>query len=268
MAKLNFKNKWVLVTGASSGLGKEMARYLVQKEQANVIIAARRKERLEELKKELESGSESRVEVLEADVSSNEKVDQLFQKAIEIADVYGVINNAGITFYGLTELEHIDQYEKIIDVNLMAVMRLTLKFLEYFKQKGDGALLNVTSETCFLPIPYQSVYAASKHAAQAFTEALYMEYRKSDIVIASYAPGGIATEMLTLSGLDKKHGMDSPFNMKADVAAKIGIKAFKKKKFICVPGFINKLTVFLLRFVSRKMTARIAENIYSLPKEK
>ena len=92
-----------------------------------------------------------------------------------------------------------------------------------------------------------------------------MEYRKSGIVISSAAPGGIATEMLALSGLDKKHGMDSPFNMKAKAAARKVIKAFKKKKFVYVPGIVNKLTVFLIRFFPRKWAARITELIYRPP---
>lgn len=265
MAKLNFKKKWVLVTGASSGLGREMARYLAEKENAHLVIAARRKERLQALKQEIESTCNSRVEVLEADVGSTEGVDQLFKKSIEIADIYAVVNNAGITFYGTSTESDLDFFEKIIKVNLLAVMRLSLKFLSYFLQKGEGALLNITSEAAFVPIPFQNVYSASKHAIQAFTEGLYMEYRKSGIVISSAAPGGIKTEMLTISGLDKKHGMDSPFNMKADVAARKTIKAFKKKKFVYVPGLANKLTVFLIRFFPRKWIARMTEIIYRPP---
>jgi short-subunit dehydrogenase len=265
MAKLNFKEKWVLVTGASSGLGREMARYLAEKEKAHLVIAARRNERLQALKQEIESICNSRVEVLEADVGSTKGVDQLFKKSIEIADIYAVVNNAGITFYGTSTESDLEFFEKIIQVNLLAVMRLSLKFLSYFLQKGEGALLNITSEAAFIPIPYQNVYSASKHAIQAFTEGLYMEYRKSGIVISSAAPGGIKTEMLTISGLDKKHGMDSPFNMKADVAARKTIKAFKKKKFVYVPGFFNKLTLFLTRFFPRKWVARMTEIIYRPP---
>jgi len=265
MAKLNFREKWVLVTGASSGLGREMARCLAEKEGAHLVIAARRKERLQALKQEIEAACNSRVEVLEADVGSAEGVDQLFKKAVKIADIYAVVNNAGITFYGPSTVSDLDFFEKIITVNLMAVIRLSLKFLSYFLQKGEGAILNISSEAAFVPIPYQDAYSASKHAVQAFTEGLYMEYRKSGIVISSAAPGGIATEMLALSGLDKKHGMDSPFNMKAKAAARKVIKAFKKKKFVYVPGIVNKLTVFLIRFFPRKWAARITELIYRPP---
>ena len=92
-----------------------------------------------------------------------------------------------------------------------------------------------------------------------------MENRKSPVVISSYAPGGIATEMLSYSGLDKKHSADSAVNMDAAKAAKLAIKAFKKKKFVVVPGVMNKLTVFLVRFFPRKMVAWATELVYRLP---
>ncbi|MCP5054143.1 MAG: SDR family NAD(P)-dependent oxidoreductase [bacterium] len=269
MAKLNFKDKWVLVTGASSGLGKEMALYLAKTEQANVVITARRKERLEELKKEIEDAGSTSVKIIPADLSKPEDVEKLFDQTVVMVDLYAVINNAGITYYGNADTSQLKMFGKIINVNFNALMTLTLKFLEWFKKKGDGAILNVTSETAFVPIPYQAVYSASKHAAQAFTESLYMENKNSNIVISSYAPGGIATEMLSISGLDQKHSADSPFNMDAAKAAKLGIKTFKKKKFYSVPGFSNKLTVFIIRFFSRKLVARVTEMLYRPPvKEK
>jgi hypothetical protein len=258
----------VLVTGASSGLGKEMVLYLAGTEKANVIISARRKERLEELKKEIESMGSTSVKIIVADLSKPEDVEKLFNQSIVMVDLYAVINNAGLTYYGNTEISQLSRFRKILDVNFDAVMNLTLRFLEWFNKKGGGAILNVTSETAFIPIPYQAIYAASKHATQAFTEALHMENKKGNVVICSYAPGGIATEMLQYSGLDQKHPAESPFNMDAAKAAKLGIKAFKKKKFCYIPGFMNKLMAFLIRFAPRKTVAWATEIIYRPPKTK
>jgi short-subunit dehydrogenase len=263
MAKLNFKDKWILVTGASSGLGRAIARQLAQKEQAHVVISARRKERLEELKQEIEASSNAKVVIIPADLSREEDVELLFNETLQkVPDLYGVINNAGVTYYGKADTQHLDTFKKIMDVNFHALMILTLKFLEWFETKGEGAILNVTSEASLTPIPYQAVYSASKHAAQSFTEGLIMENRNSKIVISSYAPGGIATEMLTLSGLDQKHSPESSVNMDANVAARLALKTFKKKKFYSVPGILNKLTVFLMRFFPRKLVAQVTEMIY------
>jgi short-subunit dehydrogenase len=262
MAKLDFKGKWVMVTGASSGLGREIARYLAKNEGANLVVVARRKERLESLKHELESTHPVKVKVLASDLESAQGVDLLFKKATDITEIFALVNNAGITFYGKAIESELPTFEKILRLNLWTVVQLSLKFLTYFQERGDGAILNITSEAAFVPLPYQSVYSASKHAIQAFTEGLHMEYRKSGVVISSFAPGGIATEMLSLSNLDKKHPMESPFNMKPEAVAKKAIKSFKKKKLVSVPGVLNKSTVFLLRFLPRKLIARISEKLY------
>lgn len=268
MAQLNFKNKWILITGASSGLGREIARYLAKNELAHLVIAARRIDRLEALKQEIESTGNTRVEILQVDLGNKADVDRLFEKTTAIADIYAVINNAGITFYNPSTEADLDTFENIVNVNLMAPMRLSLKFLTYFLQKGEGAILNITSETGLLPVPYQNAYSASKHAIQAFTEGLYMEYlqyRKKGIFISSFAPGGIVTEMITNAGLDKKIKIESAFNMKAGTVARKAVKTFKKKKFLSIPGILNKATVFVARFLPRKALARFAEFIYRPP---
>ncbi|UCH98490.1 MAG: SDR family NAD(P)-dependent oxidoreductase [Candidatus Aminicenantes bacterium] len=262
MAKLDFRDKWVLVTGASSGLGRAIALYMAQKENANLVVAARRTKRLEQLKEEIESSGHSKVKIITVDLSEPGGAEYLFKKATEAVDIYAVINNAGITFYGKAEAAHLDEFEKIIAVNLKAVINLSLRFLSWFERKGEGAILNITSEAGLIPTPYQTVYSASKHAAQAFTEGLRLENRKSKVVISSFAPGGIATEMLTKSGLDKKHGLNSPLNMKADKVARLAVKAFKKKKFLSVPGVMNKLILFLVRFFPRKWLAAASELAY------
>jgi len=265
MEKLNFKNKWVLITGASSGLGKAIALYMSKHEGANLVITARRKEQLENLKNEIESSCDRKVETIQGDLGIKEDVERIFKESTELADIFAVINNAGATYYGVTDYDHIDTFEKIIDVNLKACMVLTLRFLDLFKKKGEGAILNITSEAGLMITPFQTAYSASKHAIQAFTEAVYMENKGSGITISSFAPGGIATEMLTKSGLDKKHGLDSPFNMDVNKAARLAVKSFKKKKFLTVPGIMNKLTVVLARLFSRKLVGNLSAQIYKLP---
>ncbi|MCU0288622.1 MAG: SDR family oxidoreductase [Acidobacteria bacterium] len=265
MAKLNFKDKWVLITGASSGLGREIALIMAKEEKAHLVVTARRIERLENLKKEIESSGNTRVEILAADLSKLDDVESVFKKAVEIADIYALINNAGISFYNIAKESDIDIFEKIIQVNLLAPMRLSLKFLSYFQKKGAGAIINITSETGLVIVPYQSAYSASKHGIQAFTEGLHMENKERGIAICSFAPGGVITEMITNIGLDKKIELNSPFNMKPHIAARKAVQAFKKKKFLVVPGLLNKSTVFVARLLPRKVVARLAEIIYRPP---
>lgn len=268
MAKINLKNRWVLVTGASSGLGRAIARCLASREKANLIITARRKERLEQLKTEIESTHPSRVEIVSVDLAREEDLNLLFKRCTEIAEVYAVINNAGITHYEKSDAANMEIYKKIINVNFKAPMILSLKFLSYFIDRGEGALLNVTSVGAFLPLPYQNVYSAAKHAAQAFTESLYREYekyRKQGIFISSFAPGGIRTEMNIKSGVNKKFAQDSPLNMKPEAAALKAVRALKKGKYISVPGMMNKVAVCLAKYLPRKTVTWAAELAYRPP---
>ena len=100
MNRLDIASKWVLVTGASSGLGQEVARYLVNKEQANVLLVARRAERLNTLKTELESSSNSRVDVLACDLTNEDEYDRVLAAALAYPDLAAAVLNAGVTFFG------------------------------------------------------------------------------------------------------------------------------------------------------------------------
>ena len=262
MAKLNFKNKRILITGASSGLGKEIARILAYQEEAHLIIAARRLDKLKELQKEIELNSKSKVTVIRSDLGRKNGPQLLFDKAVKLGKVDAIINNAGMTCYGKTDTFSLIEFETIFNVNTHAAVNLSYLFLKYFLKKKSGAILNITSQAAFLPVPYQSVYAASKHATQAFTEALYQEYKKSGIVISSFAPGGIATEMITKSGLNEKFKSESRLLMSAEKAAKLAIKGFKKKKYCVIPGIQMKMTNFVNRFIPRKCLTSIAAGIY------
>jgi short-subunit dehydrogenase len=262
MKRLSFKNKWVLITGASSGLGRAIALRMAEKEGANLIVTARRLERLQELQAAIREKYGRLVELIQADLSQKEDVEGLFRKAVDIGRIYAVVNNAGATWYGRTSLNHLPSYQKIMAVNFDALMELSLRFLAYFEEQGDGALLNVTSAAGLSPVPYQSVYSASKHAAQAFSEALIQENRNRDVVISSFAPGGIATEMLEKSGIEKKFSKKSIFNMNADKVARKAIRSFKRGKYLGVPGFLNNLMIFLIRFFPRKVATTTTERSY------
>ena len=259
--KLRFADRWVVVTGASSGLGLEIARRLARDEGANLIVAARRGERLAQLKQEIEGGSTRRVEVVEVDLGRPDGADTLFRRAVAVGPVYAVVNNAGVTAYGRTRADQLPQYDAIVDLNLRSVMRLTLLFLDHFLERGEGGIQNVTSLAALIPVPYQSVYSASKHALQCFTDALRLEHRGRGVVICSFVPDGIATEMLTRSGLDQQFG-ESRFNMRPERAARLAVRAFRRGKAVAIPGFSNRVVATLARLLPRGLVLRLAERVY------
>ncbi len=268
MSKLNLTNKWILITGASSGLGKELALYLAEKEKANLILAARRKHLLKELQDTISSDYKVEVKIFEVDLNKDKSAEELFLAATEETKVYAIFNNAGITSYEKTDIQQMEIYENIINVNMKSLFKLSLLFLNYFQKIGEGAIINIASVAAFLPIPFQNVYCACKHAVLAFTESLHIENTHKNIHICTFAPGGTATEMITNAGLDHKYKLDSIYYMKAKTVARKAVKSFKKKRYLKVPGAGNKLMVFLPRFFPRRIVARVAGFFYRPPASK
>lgn len=150
-------------------------------------------------------------------------------------------------------------------MNYRALMELTLYFYSYFQEMGEGAILNITSAAAFSPIPYQNVYAASKHAAQAFTEGLAAENEYQNIYISSFAPGGIATEMIIKAGLDKKYKINSIYYMTPQTVARRAVKCLKFKRHIKIPGIGNKILYLLIRLFPRKWVVKITSYLYKHP---
>jgi uncharacterized protein len=255
MKKIDFRGKRVVVTGASSGLGREIARSLAFDEQASeIIVAARRRGRLEELKAEIEARSQTRVRVLGIDLETPDSPQSLFRDAMAGGEVFALVNCAGITFYGETLDAPMARYRQIIAVNQTAAMETILLFLRHFLDRGSGAVLVVTSMAAFAPLPYQNVYSATKHALQSFIETLDKEYRGRGVTFSTFVPSGMSTEMLTLAGTDKKFGMDSPFNMKPDVAARKAIRAVRRGRLCTVPGFVNNIGAFIMKRFPKRFT--------------
>ncbi len=263
MKRLDFNGKLVVVTGASSGLGREIARGLALREKANVVVAARRRERLEELKAEIESRSASRVCIVPVDLSAPAGPETLFREANAFGEVHALVNCAGVTFYGKTLEASLEQDEQIVAVNLMAGMKATMLFLRRFLERGTGAILTVTSVSAFVPTPYQNVYSVTKHGIQAFMEGLAREYRGHGVTFSTFAPGGMATEMFTLSGLDRKFGKDTSYNMDAEQAARRALASFKKRSLCSVQGLLYKVVVFLARLAPRRLVAWAVERVYA-----
>jgi short-subunit dehydrogenase len=262
MKKIDFKDKWVVITGASSGLGREMARYMSEVEGANIILAARREERLIDLKKEIENNTKSKSETITIDLSEEGAGKKLFKSATEKQNIFAIINNAGLTAYERVHSSNMAIYNKIINLNYKTVVESSLLFLEYFKEKNDGGILNIGSVAGFIPIPYQTVYSSSKHAVSGFTLGLIAENKKSPVRITLFSPGGIKTEMVKTSGLEDKFGKNNIFNMDAKKVAKLAIKAFKSGKVNAIPGIMNKIGDIMQRILPRRVIISMFEKSY------
>ena len=168
MKPMNFTRRRVLVTGASSGLGLEMARQLANRDQADLVLVARRLDRLNELKAELEGSTGIRCQVIAADLSKPQDVDRVFAEATAAGEIYGVILNAGVTHFG----KHLDMewsgFETMLATNVTSVVRLVNLFTPYLIGQGrEGGIMLVSSMAGLLPVPFQDATSCARDGLAA-----------------------------------------------------------------------------------------------------
>lgn len=262
MRKMDLKNRWVIVTGASSGLGKAMATLLAKEYGANLILVARRAEKLAELKQALIEQFKIEVDVVPADLSTLEGVDDFFSRSTSNREIYAVILNAGITYFG----RHLDmswqEFQTLLNTNVTGIVRSVNQFVPYLlEQNNGGGILLVSSVGGVLPVPYQAAYSGSKAFITNFGMAFNEELKRENISITVFSPGGIATEMNDSSGLSAQFEGSAVLQSPEDCAAD-GVQAMVSRRSLFVPGSINKLQLFGARLLPRKVLTFFAGNLY------
>jgi short-subunit dehydrogenase len=265
---MDLRSRWVLVTGASSGLGLEMARELARDHKANLIAVARRAERLEALKTELQKDYGVQVVTMQADLAKPEDVQRVFTQATTERDVYGVILNAGVTFYGHVLDQPGDSIEAMLATNVSSVVRLARSFADDMVQRrSDGGIMLVSSMASFAPMPFQTSYAATKSFITSFGRGLSHELRGTGVSVTVFAPGGIATEMLEISGLSRKFKAGDFGIMPANKCAHLAIKAFRSRRPLSVPGAANQMLAAAMKLFPHSLVIDRISAMYkgSLP---
>ena len=245
-----------LITGASSGIGRDIAR-LLHKKGYDLILVARRKDKLKELKEELGDN----IEIYSSDLASTFNCMKLYNKfKNEKIDI--LVNNAGFGVFGNFDSTNIDLEMDMIDVNIKAVHVLTKQFLKDFKKRDSGYILNVASSAAFQPGPLMAAYYSTKSYVYNLSCSIYEELRrdKSNVHISVLCPGPVDTEFNDVAGV--RFGVKS---LSSEYVANYAIRKMLKNKLIIIPGFTMKLSKFFGRFVSTKFIIRI---IYNIQKKK
>lgn len=238
-----------LITGASSGMGRDMARIL-SKMGYDLILVARRRERLLELKKELDTN----VTVIPMDLSIVQNNYKLYEK-VKNKNIDILINNAGFGLFGEFVKTEIETELKMIDLNVVAYHILTKLFLQDFVRKDKGYILNVCSSAGFMAGPKLSTYYATKNYVTKLTMAINEELRKekSNVVICALCPGPVDTNFNKVAkGKFKIKGISPKY------VAKYAVDKMFKNKMLIVPSLKMKLTLFLTRFVPYRLQLFVA----------
>lgn len=233
-----------LVTGASSGIGREIAKYLASKN-IDLILVARRKERLEELKKELNVN----VKILIHDLSKLDECKKLYESTKnENIDI--LVNNAGFGYFGEFKDTDFNRELEMINLNIVALHYLTKMYLKDFIKRDSGYILNVASSAGFLAGPKLSTYYATKNYVLKLSEAIYEELKKmhSNVSISSLCPGPVETEFNKVGGGEFVTKGMSPTNV-----ARIAVNGMFNKKMVIIPGIMMKFAIFFQRFIPTKV---------------
>lgn len=250
-----------LITGASSGIGMELAR-ISAREGRDLLITARRENRLIKLKDELEMEYKVNIHILALDLVKKNSPKKLFnytQKNSLTIDV--LINNAGVGDFGKFHKSNWEWQETMIDLNMKSLSHLTHLFLPQMVQLNRAYVMNVASNAAFQPGPLMSVYYATKHYVLAFSEALANELQDTGVTVTALCPGPTKSEFQETASMQKSKLVNTVPLPDSKQVAEYGYKAMIKGKRVAVHGFMNKIFSVVVRLLPKRLVTSIVRKM-------
>lgn len=250
----------VLITGTSSGIGRELAKIFAAAG-SDLVLVARREEELSNLADELRAVHAVTARVLPADLSQPAAAAAVCEVLDESGvDVDILVNNAGFGAHGTIAELSLERQLQMMRVNMVSMVDLSRRLLPGMIERGWGGILNVASTAAFQPGPHMAVYYATKAFVLHFTEALAQELAGTEIKVSCLAPGPVATGFAAAAGIEEsvlfKVGV-----LDARKVAWAGYRGLRRGKAVVVPGLRNKLLVLALRFTPRSVVRRVVARI-------
>jgi short-subunit dehydrogenase len=255
------KEKYALVTGASSGIGYELAK-LFAEDGKNIVVVARNQDRLEKLKTEIEKKSGAKVIVLVKDLSKPNAPQEIFseleKKNINV-DV--LVNNAGFPVHGKFAETDLKEELDMIQVNITSLTHFTKLFVKKMVENKSGWILNVSSTAGFAPFPLFSIYAATKAYVLSFSEAIANELQGTGVSVTCLCPGVTDTRFWETGGAGEARSARMMKKMDAARVARVGYMALKKQRVTVVAGLLNSFLMSSYRLAPRKLATRIGRSL-------
>jgi short-subunit dehydrogenase len=254
MARPPLKDFTAMITGASSGIGREIALELAPNAHT-VILVARRVDRLEQLKSELVGSHPNlQVKIAPCDLTDLSAIDTMLEQlGREIGVIDVLVNNAGL---GDVSLFHATSHQKLdwmLRVNINALTHLTHRLLGPMIAQHKGGILNISSSFAFTFMPGFAAYAASKMYVTGLTEAIRLELAGTGVTITQVCPGPVKTEFEAVAGNPLGTSVPSYLEMSAKRCAKISVRGFRRGCGIVIPGLLMKTTVIVLRLTPQPL---------------
>jgi len=259
-------NQTALITGASSGIGMELAKIHASNGD-HLILVARSLEKLEKLKSEIESTTHVKVKVIQKDLSRAGAALEVFQEvAAQNIQVDYLINNAGFGDYGWFYETSWEKEQQMINLNITALTHFCKLYLPEMVKRGSGKIMNVASTASFQAGPGMAVYYATKAYVLHFSEALHSEVREKGVTVTALCPGATESGFSTAANMeDSKLFKGKRLPTSAQVA-RYGYKAMMKGKAVAIHGMMNSLMVNSVRFVPRSWVVALVKKIQAKEK--
>ena len=252
--------RWTVVTGASSGIGAEIARNFSAIGH-NLILVARRRTKLQALADELSARDRGAVEVMESDLTKAKAPKALFDAIQEKGiPVHTLVNNAGFGLRGDFIALSIDEQLEMMNVNMIALTKLSHLFLPGMMERGQGGIINVSSTAAFQAGPHMAVYYASKAFVLSLSEALHEEAKDHGVTVTALCPGPTDSEFSDRAGMAGAK-LFKQGRMTAARVAEIGVEGYRAGHAIVVPGLRNRFGAQIIRLMPRFVARRVAKSL-------
>lgn len=249
--------KTALITGASSGIGLELAK-LFARDKIDLVLVARSKESLERIAKDFADAHGIQAHVIISDLSQPsapfELIEEVQRRGMRVDFL---INNAGFGIYDKFLNTELSRELEMIQLHVATTTALTKLFAEQMAKSGGGRIMNVASTAAFQPGPWMSVYYATKAYMLSYSEAANEALRDSGVTVTCLCPGPTPTNF-QVRAKNRKQGLLRHVKTSAEYVARVGYTAMNAGKPLCVPGVLNRLGVFAVRFLPRRLVTRLS----------
>jgi len=252
-----------LITGASNGIGLELARVHASKGD-DLVLTARNKSKLDELKSELESKHQIKVYTIGKDLALPESARELYDETTRLGiRIDYLINNAGFGDFGMFAERDWEKQHQMIELNITALTQLTKLYLKDMIARGSGKIMNVASTAAFQPGPLMAVYYATKAYVLHFSEAVANEVRNKGVTITALCPGPTESGFQSAASMEESRLFKGKKIPSSKSVAEYGYHAMMKGQAVAIHGIMNNILAFFVRFTPRAILVKVTRMIQS-----
>ncbi|KJH70971.1 SDR family NAD(P)-dependent oxidoreductase [Aliterella atlantica] len=256
-------SRYALITGASGGIGLEIAK-LFARDRYNLVLVARSQQKLAQVAEELKQESGIAIKIIALDLALPTSPAEIFQAVQQEAiAIDTLVNNAGFATYGLFSETDVATELQMLQVNVVALTHLTKLFVPEMVKRKAGKVLNIASTAAFQPGPLMAVYYASKAYVLSFSEALANELQDFGITVTALCPGPTASGFQKRARMEKSKLVSNQKTMDAATVAQAGYRGLMQNQTVVVPGWKNQILAASVRFMPRNAVTNIVRNMQS-----